>query len=423
MFRAITNTVFTRFLIAFVNFIVVVGTARYLGAEIRGIVSLIGVSTSILHVLNNLVGGSSLVYLTPRNNVKKLITISYIWSFIACSIGTYILVFLKVVPEGFETDVLLLGLLLCLSSINQHILLAQKKITSYNVSAVLQSLVLISVFLFFVFVKQQSNIYSFINALYASYSICFAITIAAGIKTTITSNESSLKTLISDLFKHGFTIQLSSLLQLINYRFSYYLLEKFHGNKALGLFSVTIAVSEAVWIISRSMATIQYSYISNSNDKNEHIRTSIMLAKFSAILTFSILLVMILLPENFYQYVLGKEFSNTSYHLLLLSPGILFHAITTILAHYFSGNANFKINTVASGIAALVAIIIYPLLIPKTGITGACIASNMVYLSGFIYTLYSFHKQSNVTISVWLPNKADLEMLKKLKQLIGLNRN
>jgi O-antigen/teichoic acid export membrane protein len=105
-----------------------------------------------------------------------------------------------------------------------------------------------------------------------------------------------------------------------------------------------------------------------------------------------------------------------------MSPGILFHSITSILAHYFSGNANFKINTIASGIAAIVSIVIYSLFIPLWGIKGACIASNLVYFTSFAYSLHKFHRESKTQLTIWLPNENDkqnlIKVFKNLKQKI-----
>lgn len=134
MFRAIANTVFTRFFFAIVNFVVVIGTARFLGAEVRGVISLIGVGTSVLHVLSNLVGGTSLVYFGARQNKRELLYISYVWCIISSVIGTFLLSIFNVIPKEHLFDVFFLGVLLCLGSINQQLLLADKKILGYNVS-------------------------------------------------------------------------------------------------------------------------------------------------------------------------------------------------------------------------------------------------------------------------------------------------
>jgi O-antigen/teichoic acid export membrane protein len=414
MLKAITNTVFTRFFFAFVNFIVVISTARFLGAEARGIISLIGVGTSVLHVINNLVGGTSLVYFGARENKRDLLLVSYFWCIISSALGTFVLAYLKVIPETYTFDVFLLGILLCLGSINQQLLLADKKIFSYNISSFLQALILVLVFLILVFVQNERTIKSYLVALYSSYSVCLIATLFAGLEISKKTHKLSILSLFSQLVQHGSVIQLASLLQLINYRFSFYLLEKNFGSKTLGIFSVTIALSEAMWILSRSMATVQYSYISNTQNKNDHIAITTLFSKAVFFVTILIIIAAMLLPNSAYLWLLGNDFNGVKYLILIMSPGILFHSITSILAHYFSGNANFKINTIASGIAAIVSIVIYSLFIPLWGIKGACIASNLVYFTSFAYSFFKFHQESKTQLTIWFQNENDKQNLIKV---------
>lgn len=422
MLRAITNTVFTRFFFAIVNFIVVIGTARFLGAEVRGVISLIGVGTSVLHVLSNLVGGTSLVYFGSRINKRNLLYLSYTWCILSSAFGTFTLALFKVIPDAHVIDVFFLGVLLCLGSINQQLLLADKKILEFNISSFLQALLLVVVFLFMVFIQNEKSIQSFLIALYTSYSVCLLATFLSGIDLKRTSETTNWMDLFKQLVQHGFVIQLASLLQLINYRFSFYLLEKNYGSKTLGVFSITIALSEALWILSRSMATVQYSYISNTDDKNEQIRITVIFTKLVFLLTLLALGVMMLIPDAIYLSVLGNDFEEVKYLIFLMSSGILFHSITSILAHYFSGNANFKINTYASGIAAIVSVISYTFFIPWLGIKGACIASNLVYFTSFVYSLIKFHDLSALPFKIWLPGEHDKEGIEKLLTLLRLKK-
>jgi O-antigen/teichoic acid export membrane protein len=422
MFRAITNTVFTRLFFAIVNFIVVIGTARFLGAEIRGVLSLIGVGTSVLHVFNNLVGGTSLVYFGSRKNKRELLYVSYAWCILSSVVGTVLLAVFKIIPEEHIWDVFFLGLLLCFGSINQQLLLADKKILGYNISSFLQALLLVLVFLLMIFIQSEKSIQSFLIALYVSYSVCLLATILAGLDLPKSTGKINFSELFKELAKHGFVIQLASLLQLINYRFSFYLLEKHFGSKSLGIFSITIALSEALWILSRSMSTVQYSYISNTEEKNEHVRITIIFTKVVFLVTLLAVSASMIIPDSIYTLVLGRDFIGIKFLIFLMIPGILFHSITSILAHYFSGQANFRINTIASGIAAIVSIVSYSFFIPCLGIKGACIASNIVYFTSFIYSIFKFHELSSVPFKMWLPGKHDKKELNKLFQLLHIKK-
>lgn len=68
------------------------------------------------------------------------------------------------------------------------------------------------------------------------------------------------------MLTYGFAIQIANFAQLLNYRLSYYIIEFCSGRKALGVFDLGTKLSEAVWILPKSMATVQYARISNSKE-------------------------------------------------------------------------------------------------------------------------------------------------------------
>ncbi len=73
------------------------------------------------------------------------------------------------------------------------------------------------------------------------------------------SNISFSKNIVKSLFNYGWKTQLSAFIQFLNYRLSYYFLEYFKGIASVGVFSVGVAFSEAIWMVSRSLSVIIYS--------------------------------------------------------------------------------------------------------------------------------------------------------------------
>ena len=80
MFRKSFYTFFNRFFIAILNFLTIIITARYLGAEGRGIISLFMLNLTIIFMIGSFIGGPGLVYLVPRHDASKLLNASYVWT-------------------------------------------------------------------------------------------------------------------------------------------------------------------------------------------------------------------------------------------------------------------------------------------------------------------------------------------------------
>jgi hypothetical protein len=72
MLGKILQTIFSKGIISIINFLVVLITARYLGADGRGQISIMFLNITVILLFNDIVGGSSLVYLTSKRNPYSL---------------------------------------------------------------------------------------------------------------------------------------------------------------------------------------------------------------------------------------------------------------------------------------------------------------------------------------------------------------
>src|ERR1035437_8863598 len=110
MFRKIISTIFIRGLLAGLNFILAIITARYLGPVGKGDVSLFMLNLTIVQLVNCFIGGPYLVYLVPRKNIMQLFLLSYTWSLITAIIIPFILFFLKLLDGGQIIHLIIISL-------------------------------------------------------------------------------------------------------------------------------------------------------------------------------------------------------------------------------------------------------------------------------------------------------------------------
>ena len=68
MLNKIIQTIFSKGIISIINFLIVILTAKFTGSEGRGQMSLMYLNVTLILMINDLIGGSALVYLIPKLN-------------------------------------------------------------------------------------------------------------------------------------------------------------------------------------------------------------------------------------------------------------------------------------------------------------------------------------------------------------------
>jgi O-antigen/teichoic acid export membrane protein len=365
MLKKILGTILSKGLTAICNFLVVILTANYLGAEGRGEIAIIILGLTIVNLFQSIIGGPALVYLTPRYHFFTLQFFSYLWALLISFVVSIALVYFDLYPQEYFYDLIALSFIQGILSTHQFLLLGKEKIKEQNILEVLKSASsVLSLLMFFLIVKDVS-IEAFIKSTYIAFSIPLVLSIIYVFKFIDGVKFQDAKKLTRDFFKYGFSIQLNNISQMFNYRFCFYLLEKFYGNAVVGIFSVAVSIAEAIWVICRSIATVQYARIANSHDKKYKVDLTVAFSKVSLMATVCVVPVMLLLPSSVYSFFFGSDFEYIKPILVSLSGGVIFMSFLIIINHYYSGNGKYYINTIGSLIGNVVILVLGFILIPR----------------------------------------------------------
>jgi len=217
-------------------------------------------------------------------------------------------------------------------------------------------------------------------------------------------------------FTYGFFTASSNLLQFLNYRLSYFFILYFKDMSAVGIFSIGIALAEATWIISKSVALVQYSRIINTKNLEENISHSKIAAKISFYLTVFIVAAMILIPPKVYQFVFGEEFLEIKKIILYIVPGILSISISNTHGHFFSAIGKLKQINIKSLIGLAATVVLSILLIPRYDIVGACLAASVAYFLSSVYLLIEFYRLTKFSFSDLILSKKDFRFVSQANQ-------
>ena len=432
MLNKIIGTTGTRILNAFFALIILYLIANYIGSEGMGVIALVVLDITIIQLVIDLVAGSALIYFASRTKLGQLLFPAYFW------IGFVILLFYFLfklttawfpsltalaVPEGYSTHILSLALLSGLMVTHYNLLLGKERIKTYNILFTIQISTMLLVFIFQLFVMQNTNVDAYLSGLYFGYGLAaiggfFAVVFKSGGMEIRGWRATTRKVL-----KYGMVTQMANILNIGNNRISFYVIRYFLGLSVLGIYNAGIQLTEGLRVIGQSIAVVQFSTISNTNEP-EYARTlTIRLMKVSVLLTAMALAVLLIIPEHIYSLLLTKDFSGVKPVIIALSPGVLALAINNIFSHYFSGMGNPKINLHAKITGLVFTVVLLFILIHAFGIIGAAITASVSYMATIIHQYIVFKKQTKTRFVEWMPVKEDFRAFKSIVQTALKNPN
>lgn len=393
MLKKIAETFASRFLISFINFLVVIFTARELGAEARGIIAFIAIGISIANLVSNIIGGPALVYLLPRFRLKKLLAVSWAWAVLSALLVTAIIAAADIIPRGLVLHVFALSALFSLFTVNTYALLGFQKIKAFNILNLLQPLLLILPLVFLLQFSSSKDVNDYIISLYLSYFLAASFSFFS-LRGIIKQPEKAEKkeVQLNVLFKQGIFIQAASIFQLFNYRFTYFLLEKHRGIEEVGIYSVAVSVAEIAWLVSKSSAIVQYSSTANTNEEATARKTALFMFKVNAIGGFVVLLALFIVPASAYTFIFGEEFAGIKELVVYLSPAVFIMLAGTSFVNYFSGLGKNGVNTLAS-FTGLIFLLPAFLLVPAYGLAGAAISALISYTGNLLVLAFLFYRR------------------------------
>jgi O-antigen/teichoic acid export membrane protein len=411
----ILKTFVSKSFILGLNFLLVILTTHFWGAEGRGIISILIADIAILGIFNSIFTGSSVSYMIPKTGLKPLLLPAILWVLIVSVAGTSLF---GIFHNQYLFYLLSLTILISLLGLNSMIFVGTENIKWYNIINTVLPLFQV----IFILTGWYGFKIKTVDAYFIAYLISLIILLLLSyFKTSKLIKESfspSTKHTIKQTFSYGWKNELNNLLQFLNYRFSYFII-LFYSNDfySVGIFSVGIAITESIWIFSKSISINQFAKIINSGDTSESLTLTRLSLKLSTVASAVVLGIFIVLPQSFYGFIFGAEFTSVKLILILLSPGILSMAISGIYAHYFSALGKQNILVIKSFIGSFSNIILSVLFIPLWNLKGACVAVAISYILSSLYLAIAFYKNTRFQFSDFIISPKDFAILKFSKNI------
>ncbi len=414
MIRPVLGTVAARAAITGMNLLLVVLAGQTLGAAGLGSIGLILLGITLILLLGNVVGGGGLVYLIPRHGVRPLLTPSYAWVLVTAVIAMVFQQVVPFLPDGLAGHVVALATLQAINSIHLNILLGRERIALQN--AILTAQIAIQLAAFGLLLRLGGpTVMDYIHATYIAHAATVLISAAYAVGY-MGHEERGLPqgSVVTALFKQGLLAQGANLLQLLNYRLAYYLIDHFRGLASLGVFSVTTQLAESTWLIPKSIGGVLYSKVSNLEAAERQRDLTVILFKVAVFIALVCCGLLLVVPDAMYTFVFGPEIRDLHPLLFRMVPGLVAMSASQVLSHYLSGTGRVMHNTIGSGLGLAVTVVAGLWLIPAEGLAGAATTASLAYGTSVTYQLIVFLRTTGTRLVELLPHAGDQERVHRV---------
>lgn len=385
------------------------------GSEGKGIISIITADLAIIGFFSNIFVGSSVSYFSSKFRTEQLLPYAYLWAVIVGITVPVIVSFSH--SSEYTVYLIVLSVFSALLSANINVFVGKQNIRMFNLYTVLQFAIHFVFILAMVYLLKMVSVDVYFLAQIACFAVLFLASSFQLLKNIKISGVSFSKNIRNKMFDYGWKSQLSAFFHFLNNRLSFYFLEFFKGISSVGIYSVGVAFSEAIWTVSRSLALVLYADVINSKSTDESILKTKMSLKISFLITFLSMIVILIFPPGFYTMIFGKDFGETKKIILLLSPGILAMAVSNIIGFYFAGINKLRILNVKAIAGLIFSVSASFYFIPKWGIIGACIVTSVSHCISSAVLFWQFYRITDFRIQDFLVSKQEIKViLQKFKK-------
>jgi O-antigen/teichoic acid export membrane protein len=421
VFKDIIGTIGARYLVAFLNLLLIFINSKALGTERLGVVGLILVASNFALIFNNLFCGNTIVYFIKRYNIVYVFYPAYFWAFAGSFLSWAVMYQTGIMPEGYEMIVLSFAIISSLNSANSKLLLGDDKVKAFNFMHIIQGLSQFIILMIIYFVFKQETVDGYITGLYLAYFSAYLYSFIILLPKLYFNKKLTVKfsffKVLKEMFVYGVWSSLDNLAEGLTMRLNYFIIQSTSGYSNVGLLDTGTRISESVWHISSSISFIEYNSVSKTTDRQEQKRVTLKLFKLTFYMLILVVGVIVLIPEWVFDYLLSPEFKGIRKVILALSAGMVAFGGNRIIGHYFIGSGQVRISTVCSFLGLVLILIAGSVLIPCYGIIGAAASASIAYSGMLLFSLVVFICQTNTKLKEFIPVKDDIVELKSKLRL------
>ena len=195
-----------------------------------------------------------------------------------------------------------------------------------------------------------------------------------------------------------------------NYRLDQWILGSIAGSKELGLYSVAVAWTEALFFLPEALSTVLRPDLVRASAADA-ARQAATVFRVALLATLPFVVGVVIAAPVLCVTIFGSSFEGSIDDLRVLAPGALGIVALKVLANALVAQGRPLLANLAIAVAFVVTIVLDIILIPPYGGVGAAIASLVAYTSGGLVVALVFMRTLDVGWRDMVPGGDDVRAL------------
>ena len=232
------------------------------------------------------------------------------------------------------------------------------------------------------------------------------------------TGEEEQGTSVRSMVSFGLQAWTGNLLQYLNYRVDLFILNAYTSRADVGIYSLAVSLTTLGWVLPNALHTVLFprtaSEAASANageispdDADAAITRP---SRHIVILMLPTALLLVLLLVVGVPLLYGEEFQDTVMLGLLLLPGVLVLGFGKVLTAATSGRGYPKYTLLTVAIVAPITLVLYFVLVPAMGATGAALSSTISYALTTLLSLVFLRRVTGIGLrALAVPSRGDLD--------------
>ena len=390
--------------------------ARTLGPTGRGIYGLVTSTGLVFAAFAGLGISYAGIYLAGQKRFERQVLLSntLAWALVISSLWvTGVLLirafnhnFFDTLGEGQLAVAVLGGGVILLIAVTKDFLLAHGDLWAFNAVQFAESisrLAFILAVLVLVGLTDTAAVGAWLLALIATAGIG-VFSLARYVRILPAVNVKAFRAQVS----YGIRGYMGYVFQAANHRLDVFFVAYFVGPAAVGYYAVGFGIAELLWELPLALGTVLFPK-GAALDARSNSRIAASICRRTLFLTAMGIIVLLALGRFVVLVLYGSEFlpSLTAFYILL--PSALFYTIHKVLGSSLAGQGVPQATLYGGMLSVPVMVALNVILLPRVGIAGAAIASDVAYAINAAVILFIFWRVARLPLrETLLVTRADL---------------
>ena len=217
----------------------------------------------------------------------------------------------------------------------------------------------------------------------------------------------------------GIKAHLGRVMKTGNYRLDQWILGAMAGSRELGLYSVAVAWSEALFYLPEALGMVVRPDVVRATHADAGSRVAVVF-RAAILLSIPFVIVLVVAAPILCVTVFGDDFRGSVDDLRILAPGAFGIVALKLLGNALTARERPLLANVGVAVAFGTTIGLDVALIPIFGGAGAATASTVAYTVGGLVAVAVFTRAMHVRVGALLPRRQDLvRLVASLRALRG----